>query len=1098
MATTSKKAIDETETTQYFQLAKMYEEKYGKNCVLLYQMGSFFEIYGYSSELIEIGKTDLEENSEIEQKPENQDFYDFDENNDEYQRVPETLLGSCIKELNQFLQLKIATTNKKYWQIKEKSYYPVFMSGFRDYSLDNYLQQITSNNFTAIVYVQKKLNEEEKKEKKCKNDYKRELFGIYTCGTYLQNDDTNELMPNEYEGTTKNISNNILVIWIETIKPFNMNIPKNECKENLIMGIAIYNLFDGTFNILEIQTPKYMFISTFDELQRIFSIYLPSETIIISSLTDDEINKIIDFASIQSMRILKHFISNGNIEKNESKNESKKIFQNCAKQQYLEYIVNKLFGTNHYQHNLEFVEYQYGTQAFAYLVHYLQEHNPNFTKNIRTPIFHSFQENIKLANYTLKQLNILPSTNNDIAKIYKTEKHNLNSLCSLLNKCITPMGKRIFYSQIVNPTKNITWIENEYYKINLLLQSKTENIIEKIRTYFQKIDLDKIIRQFIIYEKITPNKIYHLYSNAKQMINLYYYLQQNEPELLVLIEKEIKCLNFEEKMNEFIEFLNGEFIIKICKSECFFGNFTNNILHPEKYENVKKYENKIINCELSISNFQLELNNYFEQNISQISTSTKLTKSKKSKKTTNEELQQTNEVIKKCETDNRGITLQITESKTKHLKMLFAKYSKTFNLTIYDDNYEPKNVEIHSKDIIFQKYTKANNIIKHQYLQQLIDDMNTMKKILDTKIANEYIKIMDQMKNYGVHLNTLSSFISAMDCTTNKALCSKKYNYTKPIIDNSAFENNESYLIAKELRHPLVEQINCNEIYVPNDVELKDEKQMIIFGTNSAGKSSLVKSIGIAIIMAQSGMFVSATEFKYSPYHSIFSRIETKDNIYKGLSSFALEMCEFQTIIKYANKNSLVIGDELCSGTETQSALSIFVSGLEYLSSVNSTYLFASHFHEIVHWDEISNLKEKGLQICHIAMYYNAEKDKMVYSRKLQKGSGETTYGLEYCKSIKMPNDFLERSYNLRTKYFSENRGFLSLDKTKYNAKKLKEVICEICGVGNGDDVHHLNEQKNANKNGFIGTFHKNHPANLITICKKCHALEHSNNITTL
>jgi DNA mismatch repair protein MutS len=90
-----------------------------------------------------------------------------------------------------------------------------------------------------------------------------------------------------------------------------------------------------------------------------------------------------------------------------------------------------------------------------------------------------------------------------------------------------------------------------------------------------------------------------------------------------------------------------------------------------------------------------------------------------------------------------------------------------------------------------------------------------------------------------------------------------------------------------------------------------------------------------------------------------------------------------------------------------------------------------------------------------------------------------------------MPNNFLERAYQLRSKYFPENKGFLSQEQTKYNAKKIKEHLCEMCGIEVGNDVHHLAEQKEANKNGFIGTFHKNHPANLMTICKNCHQLEH-------
>lgn len=207
----------------------------------------------------------------------------------------------------------------------------------------------------------------------------------------------------------------------------------------------------------------------------------------------------------------------------------------------------------------------------------------------------------------------------------------------------------------------------------------------------------------------------------------------------------------------------------------------------------------------------------------------------------------TTEFIKKCETDKRGLSLQLTETKTTQIKSFF----KIANYFWIASGWR-KTVKIHSKDISFQKYSTTNNIIRNQYLQTLIDELQQWKEELDAKIAIEYLQIMEELKQYLKHCKLLISFIASVDCVANKALCSKIYNYVCPIICNDAVENGESFLDAVELRHPLVEHLNCNEIYVPNDVSLKNEKQMIIFGTNSAGKSSLVKSIGVAVIMAQS------------------------------------------------------------------------------------------------------------------------------------------------------------------------------------------------------------------------------------------------------
>jgi DNA mismatch repair protein MutS len=126
----------------------------------------------------------------------------------------------------------------------------------------------------------------------------------------------------------------------------------------------------------------------------------------------------------------------------------------------------------------------------------------------------------------------------------------------------------------------------------------------------------------------------------------------------------------------------------------------------------------------------------------------------------------------------------------------------------------------------------------------------------------------------------------------------------------------------------------------------------------------------------------------------------------------------------------------------------------------------------------------------HLSVYYDRELDCLVYDRKLKEGSGNRMYGLEVCKSLYMPEDFLEKAYKIREKYFPDTKGVLSETTSRYNAGKIKGM-CEICTENLGEDVHHLREQVEANNDGFIEGFHKNHPANLINICKKCHLLEH-------
>jgi DNA mismatch repair protein MutS len=178
----------------------------------------------------------------------------------------------------------------------------------------------------------------------------------------------------------------------------------------------------------------------------------------------------------------------------------------------------------------------------------------------------------------------------------------------------------------------------------------------------------------------------------------------------------------------------------------------------------------------------------------------------------------------------------------------------------------------------------------------------------------------------------------------------------------------------------------------------------------------------------------------------------------------------------------------LCSGTETESALSIFASGLTELHKKGATFLFATHFHEILKFDEIKALSR--IAVRHMAVHYDRELDALVYDRVLRNGPGTRLYGLEVAKSLHLPTDFIERAYSIRNKYFPDMRGDLSSPSTRYNAQKIRG-ICEMCSSEIASEVHHLQEQKLADETGHIGTIHKNHPANLMSLCEKCHRRQH-------
>jgi len=381
----------------------------------------------------------------------------------------------------------------------------------------------------------------------------------------------------------------------------------------------------------------------------------------------------------------------------------------------------------------------------------------------------------------------------------------------------------------------------------------------------------------------------------------------------------------------------------------------------------------------------------------------------------------------------------------------------------------------------------SNVYLINAEIQSLCKTITTLRSTIEKEKERVFWMIVQRMEAFQSTLETLIVFVTRLDLIYTRAALAKKYKYCKPTL----VEGDKSFVEATQVRHPLIEQIQTNELYVTNDITLgQGTDGILLYGTNAVGKTSFIRALGISVILAQAGMYVPCTTFRYKPYHSIFTRIIGNDNLFKGLSTFAVEMSELRTILKLANQNSLILGDELCSGTETQSAISIFVAGIQHFHREKSSFLFATHLHEIVDYEEV---QLDTVKLKHMSVVYDKASGVLVYDRKLKDGPGDSMYGLEVCKSLALPADFITTAYAIRQKYKPDS--ILSLKPSRYNAKKLVGA-CEQCGKP-GKEIHHLHYQKDAT-DGFITTedavFPKNHVANLMTLCEKCHDKIHQTN----
>jgi len=916
--------------------------------------------------------------------------------------------------------------------IKKKAEYndrAILMAGFPEQSYEKFVKVAINNSITAVIFLQTK--------DPMGNIY-REFHESFSPGSYISYDTDN----------TKQLSNNIMCIWLDKYISLRSKQPMFIC------GLATVHIFSGESSIFQYETPFHMNPTSFDELERYVSVIQPSEVIIVSSLDENQTNTIIKYSGLTCNSIHKIIIeSESNVHKIQS-------IENCQKQNYIVHTLSSFFGEETYQICTEFRDHNFATQSFCYLLSFLQQHNPDIVKKIKIPIFNNTSSRMVLANHTLKQLNIIYD-NSD-------EKNTYSSVLTLLNKCITPMGKRKFQHQLTNPTFNEQWLTTEYQMTEYILQKDNEYMIPLFRKQLYKIrDLDKILRQLVV-KKLYPNSIFHLYESIIIIQQLHITLFENKELVRYLCENNENPDHIQLYFKKITDHIHKFLFIDRC-SGIISSSFNENIIQPNISESldeiVKEYE---MNIHL-FENVKNILNNIMKKH----------------------EQSEDIEYIKVHDTEKSGSTLQITKKRGEVLKKILSNSSTDKNGLQVIEFHTSLIVPI--KDIRFIKANSLNDEIEFPQFTSILKKIMHLKEKLSSEIYKVYLDFLKTLEeDYYDILQKMNTFICGLDVIINKAYIATTYNYCKPTIDTT---QEQSFFNVIGLRHALIEHIQQNEIYVTNDLILGKTEYYngtLIFGTNAVGKTSFIRAIGIAIIMAQTGLYVPCSSFTYKPYTAIFSRILGNDNIFKGLSTFAVEMSELRIILKMADKNSLVLGDELCSGTEIESALSLFSAGLVELHKKNSTFLFATHFHEITKYEEIRRLEKMCLK--HMAVHYDSSIKSLVYDRKLIDGQGSRIYGLEVCKSLYMDPDFLDLAYEFRNKYFPDTKGELSYSPSQYNISKIRG-LCEICKCELAEEIHHLSPQKNADENGFIGSFHKNHKANLTSVCEKCQDTFHKHNI---
>ncbi len=367
---------------------------------------------------------------------------------------------------------------------------------------------------------------------------------------------------------------------------------------------------------------------------------------------------------------------------------------------------------------------------------------------------------------------------------------------------------------------------------------------------------------------------------------------------------------------------------------------------------------------------------------------------------------------------------------------------------------------------------------------------------LKSTLRKEYAEFLQRLgQDCADDFRSVVEFVAQLDYATTNACNAVDFCYCRPTLASSTATTAapSPFVDIQQLRHPIIERIQEAVAYVPNDVRLgcHGVDGMLLYGVNASGKSSLMKSVGLALIMACSGMFVPCAAMEFSPFSKIFTRIPSGDDMSRGHSTFTNEVSELRSILKSADARSLVIGDELCSGTESVSGMAIVAAGIQTLIRRNAAFIFASHLHDLVDLPQVQSLP--GLKVYHLSVLYNEASKKLVYYRKLEPGRGNTLYGLEVCKALDLDPAFMELAHEIRHHVLKMESNIVSGKKSRYNSKLFKGYSCGVCGCTNISEVHHIVEQNKADARGVIGgRFKKNALHNLVYLCKDCHLKVHT------
>ena len=941
--------------------------------------------------------------------------------------------GPNLKEISGLLNIVFTKKDKTNLTVSQSNPY---MLGFPLVSSEKFIILLISNGFTVATIDQ--VTPPPDPERKCTNIFSPSTF----IGTTLDINTSYAIcIYFDYESQSKlkktNINNNSLLCV--GLSALDLTTGKTIVDEGISTIVDTEIAIDLTSRFLAKTTPKEIFI-------------------ILNGSGKMSLDDLIEYLQIDK-NIIKIKPFNANYSKLLIQEE---YLKKCFKQDGMISIIESL--------NLESVNY--ARTSLIMLLDYINDYNPKIIENLSEPKFSSDSDRLILGNNAQHQLAIYNVSDNNYQNGIK-----FRSLLDVVCRAQTPMGKRYIKNILVNPFISSKKIINILSDVKTMIEDKFYNKIQLLLNGIT--DIEKLRRK-MAYKIIQPYELADLFDAIIMTKKLIEMIKVNKETNKGKFNSFKIDKNIIQRIDEFIKYFDSTFIYDELKK-----NLLKDIKSCFIKEKVDKELDKLtvkLNLEYDSMN---KLQKQFNKILSIKSKSTKKKQIKKNK-VENEDSDGDKDLVKLSHSTTDGYYLELSLIRFNTIKQ-WIKNSNDSDAEIDSENdiedysitmSDYKIQELKSKVKIFMKKKDGTpNVI-----EEVIELVEKLYGEIQFNINLKYFNLFEE----------IITIVTQIDYLASNAECAEINGYTKPNI----IDGDESSINVKNIRHPIVEKIIDYE-YVPHSIHL-DEKLsgLLIYGLNSSGKSVLMKAIGLTVIMAQCGMYVPADLCDIVPFKSIYTRITGNDNIFKGQSSFTLEMVELNTIIKRATNNSLIIGDEICRGTEHISGNAIVASTIVTLSKINAKFIFATHLHELVHLESIKSLD--NVKAFHLSVDYDQKTDTLLYDRRLKEGSGDKIYGILVAKYIIQNKEFMELTLQIKNELTNNFATMISGKTSRYNSAVLM-IECEICHKNNVSlESHHINFQKDCDENKRVNNkkhIGKDDKANLAVICEDCHNKIHTNEI---